>query len=166
MSIGDRIYALRRLRGMSQKELGIAVGFSENSADVRIAQYENGVRSPKAEMKQKLCEVLDASPYALEVVDFTNAYQIQQCLFLLEDIAGLRVGKINDQVCLYVDEDAKIQSGLFHLGLGLKVWEREYAKFKSGEISKEEYDHWRYNYPELEAERWKNAPEKYRLPEK
>ena len=93
-------------------------------------------------------------------------YQILQCLFLLEDIAGLRVGKKDDEVCLYVDEDAKIQSGLYHLGLGLKVWEREYAKFKSGEISKEEYDHWRYNYPELEAERWKNDPEKYRFPEK
>ena len=38
MSVGDRIKRARNFRGMTQKELGIAVGFDEKSADIRIAQ--------------------------------------------------------------------------------------------------------------------------------
>jgi hypothetical protein len=26
-------------------------------------------------------------------------------------------------------------------------WQEQSAKLESGEITKEEYDHWRYNYP-------------------
>ena len=27
-------------------------------------------------------------------------------------------------------------------------WQRQAEKYKNGEITKEEYDHWRYNYPD------------------
>lgn len=27
-------------------------------------------------------------------------------------------------------------------------WQRQTEKYKNGEITKEEYDHWRYNYPD------------------
>ena len=37
MKIGDRIKRIRTMRGMTQKELGLAVGFPTRSADVRIA---------------------------------------------------------------------------------------------------------------------------------
>ena len=39
MAIGERIRFFRILRGMTQKYLGMTVGFSEKSADVRLAQY-------------------------------------------------------------------------------------------------------------------------------
>ena len=29
------------------------------------------------------------------------------------------------------------------------AWQKQAEKFKNGEISKEEYDQWRYNYPEF-----------------
>ena len=38
MSVGNRIKRARTFRGMTQKELGIAVGLDEKSADIRIAQ--------------------------------------------------------------------------------------------------------------------------------
>ena len=47
MAIGERIRYFRNKRGMTQKYLGTAVGFPEKSADVRLAQYESGTRSPK-----------------------------------------------------------------------------------------------------------------------
>ena len=28
------------------------------------------------------------------------------------------------------------------------AWKEQAEKYKNGEITKEEYDHWRYNYPE------------------
>jgi hypothetical protein len=37
------------------------------------------------------------------------------------------------------------------------AWQQEAEKLKNGEISKEEYDTWRYNYPRIEAERTKVA---------
>lgn len=60
MSImGDKIHRIRDFRGMTQKQLGIAVGFDEKSADVRIAQYESGTRTPKQALVERLAEVLD-----------------------------------------------------------------------------------------------------------
>ena len=56
MAIGERIRYFRNKRGMTQKYLGTAVGFPEKSADVRLAQYESGTRSPKAELTKALAE--------------------------------------------------------------------------------------------------------------
>ena len=42
MAIGERIHFFRLLRGMTQKYLGMSLGFPEKSADVRLAQYETG----------------------------------------------------------------------------------------------------------------------------
>ena len=35
----------------------------------------------------------------------------------------------------------------------LSSWNSEFKKLKSGEITKEEYDMWRYSYPRIKAER-------------
>ena len=40
-SIGQRLKFVRRFRRLTQKELGLLMGYSEKTADVRIAQYEN-----------------------------------------------------------------------------------------------------------------------------
>lgn len=57
MAIGDRIKRARNFRGMTQKELGMAVGLDEKSADIRIAQYESGTRTPKEDLLKKIAEV-------------------------------------------------------------------------------------------------------------
>ena len=54
MSVGDRIKRACNFRGMTQKELGIAVGFDEKNADIRIAQYESNTRTPKEDLLRKL----------------------------------------------------------------------------------------------------------------
>ena len=60
--IGDKIHRIRDFRGMTQKQLGMAVGFDEKSADVRIAQYESGTRTPKQALVELLAEALDVNP--------------------------------------------------------------------------------------------------------
>ena len=52
MAIGERIRFFRNLRGMTQIYLGQMVGFPEKTADIRMAQYESGSRSPKAELTE------------------------------------------------------------------------------------------------------------------
>ena len=43
---------------MTQKELGLAVGFEEKGADNRIAQYETNYRVPKRELLDKIAQAL------------------------------------------------------------------------------------------------------------
>jgi len=59
MQIGQRIKQARKHRGLTQKDLGLMVGFDEKNADVRIAQYESEVRTPKPEMRDKIAKALD-----------------------------------------------------------------------------------------------------------
>ena len=53
MAIGDRIKRIRNMRGLTQRELGTAIGFDESTADVRIAQYESGTRKSKEEILKR-----------------------------------------------------------------------------------------------------------------
>ena len=59
MAIGERINFFRNMRGMTQKYLGMQVGFPEKSADVRLAQYETGTRTPKTDLRAALADTLD-----------------------------------------------------------------------------------------------------------
>lgn len=62
MSPGRRIRHYRMLRDMTQKALGIAAGFPTETADIRIAQYESGARTPKHALLCALAEALAFLP--------------------------------------------------------------------------------------------------------
>ena len=89
MAIGERIRFFRNLRGMTQKYLGQMVGFPEKTADIRMAQYESGSRSPKAELTENLAGALGVSPLALSVPDIDSYLGLMHTLFTLEDRYGL-----------------------------------------------------------------------------
>ena len=102
MAIGERIHFFRLLRGMTQKYLGMALGFPEKSADVRLAQYETGSRTPKADLTAALAQVLDVSPHALSVPDIDSYVGLMHTLFTLEDNYGLKISEMDGEVCLKV----------------------------------------------------------------
>lgn len=148
MAIGERIHFFRLLRGMTQKYLGTAVGFPEKSADVRLAQYETGTRTPKADLTAALAQVLDVSPQALSVPDIDSYIGLMHTLFTLEDIYGLTVSEADGEVCLKVNKDkGKDAAELLKM---LCAWKEQADKLSSEEISREEYDRWRYNYPKYD----------------
>ena len=91
MSPGRRIRHYRMLRGMTQKALGVAVGFPESSADVRIAQYESGARTPKYALLCTLAEALGVSPSVLDIPRIKSHEVLKQLLLALEDEYGLTV---------------------------------------------------------------------------
>ncbi len=72
MAIGERIRFFRNLRGMTQKWLGQAVGFPQKTADIRMAQYESGSRTPKEDLVKSLAGVLGVSPLALRIPDIDS----------------------------------------------------------------------------------------------
>ncbi len=53
MTVGDKIRKIRTFRGMTQKELGVAIGLEEKGADNRVAQYETNYRVPKKDLLNK-----------------------------------------------------------------------------------------------------------------
>ena len=144
MAIGERIHFFRLLRGMTQKYLGMAVGFPEKSADVRLAQYETGSRTPKAELTAALAQVLDVSPHALSVPDIDSYVGLMHTLFALEDNYGLKVTEQDGVLSLQVDFRKNKDAAR------LWAWREQAAKLEAGEISQEEYDRWRYHYPEFD----------------
>jgi len=157
MAIGERIHFLRNLRGMTQKYLGQAVGFPEKTADVRMAQYESGTRTPKADLTKALANALEVSPYALDVPDIDSNIGLMHTLFTLEDLRGLSVAEVDGEVCLKLD---KSKGKVYHeMSQMLFAWLEQAKKLDAGEITKEEYDLWRYNYPKFDTtQRWAKVP--------
>ena len=90
MAIGERIKYIRNLKNFTQKYLGQLIGFPEKTADIRIAQYESGTRTPKADITKELAKALEVSPLALDVPDIDSELGLMHTLFALEDIYGLQ----------------------------------------------------------------------------
>ena len=145
MAIGERIHHFRLLHGFTQKYLGQQLGFSDMQADVRIAQYEKGARSPKEKYLNALADIFEISPHALAVPDIDSYVGLMHTLFTLEDLYGLHIGEIDGELCLRLDKT----KGTTYLSMFdmFHTWQEQAEKLKSGEITQEEYDQWRYNYP-------------------
>lgn len=157
MAIGERIRFLRNLRGMTQKYLGMKIGFTEKTADVRMAQYENGARTPKEKMVADFANELKVSTHALTVPNIDTDIGLMHTLFTLEDLRGLTAGEIDGEICLRLDKS----KGIAYVGMleMLSAWQEQAAKLKAGEITKEEYDQWRYNYPKFDTfQYWAKVP--------
>ena len=151
MAIGERIRYIRNLRGMTQKWLGMAIGFDEKTADVRMAQYESGTRTPKENYVTDIANALNVSPKALDLPDIDSYVGLTHTLFALEDIYGIQIGEIDGEFCLRLDKS----KGMTYLSILdiFTAWQHEAEKLSNGDITKDEYDSWRYNYPRVEAER-------------
>ncbi len=147
MAIGERIHFFRTMRGMTQKYLGMLLGFPEKSADVRLAQYETGARTPKADLTTSLANALGVSPLALSVPDIDSYLGLMHTLFTLEDRYGLVIDELNGEVCLRVNVRHSKDAARLHEMLC--SWHQAATMLKAGEITQEDYDRWRYRYPEF-----------------
>ena len=103
MAIGERIRFFRNLRGMTQKWLGQAVCFPQKTADIRMAQYESGSRTPKEDLVKALAGVLEVSPLALRIPDIDSDLGFIHTLFTVEDLHGVRVETNENEVHIVVD---------------------------------------------------------------
>lgn len=98
-----RVRFFRNLRGMTQKYLGQVVGFPEKTADIRMAQYESGSRTPKEDLTKALAHALDVSPDALTVPDIDTYIGLMHTLFALEDIYGLTIENRDGEIIMRID---------------------------------------------------------------
>ena len=148
MAIGERIRFIRNLRGMTQKYLGTLVGSPEKTADIRMAQYEAGTRTPKEDLTKALASALDVSPLALDVPDIDSYFGLMHTLFALEDRYGLTIETRDGEVLFRIDpRKGKDAARISELVCG---WAAIAEKYHAGEISRDEYDKWRYYYPQYD----------------
>ena len=148
MAFGKRIKYFRNRKGMKQKELGELLGFLGKTSDVRVAQYETEARTPKADLVKEMAQIFDVSTRAINVPNIDSYLGLMHTLFALEDMYGIKIGEIDGELCLRLDREHKEYQHLFK---PFHAWQQMAAKLESGEISQEEYDNWRYNYPELDT---------------
>lgn len=99
MTLGKRIKRIRTYRGMTQRELGIRLGYKESGADIRIAQYEMGHRKPKKDTLYKMAEILSVSPIQFIRPKQGSPEDLMQMFFWLEEEnkAAIHVFKIEKQ---------------------------------------------------------------------
>ncbi len=126
---------------------------------MRLAQYETGSRKPKAELTAALAQALDVAPQALDIPDIDSQIGLMHTLFALEDIYGLTISETDGEVCLKISKDkGKAAEELLQM---LTAWQEQAAKLTTEEISREEYNQWRYNYPKFDTtQQWANVPSK------
>ena len=87
-SFGQRLKLVRRYRCLTQKELGMMLGYPEKQADVRIAQYEKNSRTPKPETVAKLAEILNVSPAVFSQTICASREDLMQSMYWLFLLKG------------------------------------------------------------------------------
>lgn len=139
MSTGENIKRIRNKRGITQKELGIAIGFGEESASPRIAQYETGSRTPRDEILKKIAEVLQVDQRNIAIPTGYKEEDMIYRLLVLEDYFPEMKLERNTQT-----GDVVINFHNKKLNDFLLTWGVMRGKREQGLISEEEYLNWKY----------------------
>lgn len=166
MTIGEKIKLIRNFRGLTQKELGIQIGFNEKGADNRIAQYETNYRVPKKDTLIQIAKVLNINSLNFVSEVSGSIENIMQTFFWLDEDNPNCInlfqlvrnkGKTNyaeDTSVRYNDTDdwpAHAPVGIwFNYGLVnefMREWLIRKNELKSGKITKDEYFEWKLNWP-------------------
>lgn len=143
MSIGSIIRALRMKKGLTQRQLGVMLGFNESNADVRVAQYETDSRIPREDLLERIANVLDVDVSFLNP-DIRNPIGKMQLLFSLEDDQILQINTAYGIPILSFNVTNKTDEGrLFEIYF--QQWSDMAEKLRRGIITREEYDQWRYH---------------------
>lgn len=166
MTVGEKIKLIRTFRGMTQKELGLAIGLEEKGADNRIAQYETNYRVPKKDMLDKFAEVLHVNRQNFYTdVDGTAEAIMRNFFWLDEDIKGVihlfelcrnpgSESKSQELKASYTDNlewPASAPVGLYFdyplLNEFMVEWRLRQQELFKEEITRDEYFEWKINWP-------------------
>jgi len=161
MTIGERIKIIRTFRGMTQKELGLKIGYADKNADVRIAQYESNYRIPKNNTLVQIAKILDINYIVISDYNLGCAEDIIETLFWLDELNQdslvlFPMKETNDnKIAGTFDPDLYIT---IHTPVGIAInyglvnefleeWLIRKNELKNSEITREEYFEWKINWP-------------------
>lgn len=88
ITFGRKLKHLRQKNHLTQKELGMALGFPEDSDDVRIAQYETDTRKPRDEILVKMAKTLNVPLDILTVSVLSEPKEYEAASFWMHELAA------------------------------------------------------------------------------
>ena len=88
ITFGRKLKHLRQKNHFTQKELGIAMGFPETCADVRIAQYESDVRTPKEDLLKLFASTLGVPMEILTIPVLSEPREYEAASFWMHELAS------------------------------------------------------------------------------
>lgn len=159
MAIGERIRFFRNKKGITAKVSRVRWWGSRTLCRCAYGAYETGSQHPQADLTRTLAGFFEVSTDALTVPDIDSDIGLMHTLFALEDIRGLTIGEIDGEICLKLDKSkGKTYVDMLEM---LSAWAEQAKKLEAGEITREDYDRWRYNYPKYDTTRkWVKVPSK------
>ena len=148
MTLGEKIRKYRMLNGMTQKELGMKVGFSKATADSRIRKYESNAMAPKDDMRHKIADALHIDIEAISDVKITSYTDAMYVFFELEESLGMSIEKKDGKTALVLDDD---NGDIATLISYLNIWKNQKSALlpegsDSTEEQKHEYDVWKSRF--------------------
>lgn len=161
--IGRRIRAIRVEKGLSQAELGQAMGLTAD----RIQKYENGARKPKFDMLKQFAYVLGVETIALMDPVVSNHIGAMFAFFEMEELYELEVKKDGAKYSLQFGNGFTGNMNDY-----LKEWyeERETIRTRMENATEEEkaailkeYHEWERTFPKVLCGRTEKALQKARL---
>lgn len=166
MTVGERIKRIREFRDVTQKELGLALGYPENSAAVRIAQYEASTRVPKIDTAREMAKILRCNFVAIyDGNDLGRAERIMQEFFWLEEMSAgylyvFQLERYNnnedERIVFGSYNDYNLKSSFPPIAIALDYnlvndfmaeWAIRCKEYRSKLITWSEYFEWKINWP-------------------
>ena len=130
MKQGKRLKTIRCYRNMTMKQLGMALGFDESTATIRIAQYECDTRSPKQDVSLALAKALNVHPNRLLSTPDDPIDAIIEQLLWLEN-----------------SETNRFSQECSHLAAFLAQYWQQQSRLLTGEIRNDEFTEWKLQWP-------------------
>lgn len=167
MTLGKKIKEYRLLHDMTQKELGMKIGFSASTADSRIRKYEGDLMAPKSEIRNKLVQALDVDPSALSDIDIHSIEDVVRTFFFMEEYLGFEIESFNsDQLSLFNKEKTYYSKwDISTLNSYMYIWYEQKKnllniKNDNQEDSNKEYELWKSRFPRDIYTYWNSLIEK------
>ena len=88
ITFGRKLKHLRQKNHLTQKELGIAVGFPDSCADVRISQYESDVRTPKEDLMKLFASTLGVPVELFTVPVLSELREYEAASFWMHELGA------------------------------------------------------------------------------
>ena len=99
---------------------------------------------PKEDLVKQMAEIFEVSPRAITVPNIETSENLMHTLFALEDMYGLKVDKLSDEVCIRLRPTPGAEfPQLFDF---FQAWYEKSKLHNKEKISDDEYDDWRYNF--------------------
>ncbi len=167
MTLGEKIKEYRLLHDMTQKELGMKIGFSSATADSRIRKYEGDYMAPKSEIKNKLIQALDVDDSALSDIDIRSVEDIVRVFFFMEEYLGFEIEKVDLENYIFIDKDNKHyqKREIQTLNSYMYIWQQQKKnllnrKTENEEDSYREYRLWKSRFALNIVDYWDSVYDK------